>query len=138
MRGLGSLEATYDYCDESGVLLFQVCRYSPKGFRQRRPDGNGGWLWNINGVRRVLYRLPELIAAPPGATIWVPEGEKDVDLLRSLGLVSTTNPGGASKRGTKWLPEYNEYLAGGTSCFCPIPMMWAARMFSRRPRVWLR
>ena len=31
--------ATYDYQDEDGRLLFQVLRYSPKGFAQRRPNG---------------------------------------------------------------------------------------------------
>ena len=38
------IEATYNYTDESGNLLFQVVRFNPKGFRQRRPDGNGGWI----------------------------------------------------------------------------------------------
>ena len=34
---------TYDYTDAAGALLFQVCRYDPKDFRQRRRDGRGGW-----------------------------------------------------------------------------------------------
>ena len=34
------IAATYDYTDESGKLLFQVVRYDPKAFKQRRPDGN--------------------------------------------------------------------------------------------------
>src|SRR4051794_18012355 len=29
--------AAYDYTDERGALLFQVLRYEPKGFSQRRP-----------------------------------------------------------------------------------------------------
>jgi putative DNA primase/helicase len=48
--------AEYDYCDEKG-LLFQVVRFEPKAFRQRRPDGKGRWHWNLNGVDPVLYRL---------------------------------------------------------------------------------
>src|SRR5262249_41442791 len=52
---------TYDYQDENGKLLFQVVRFDPKGFRQRRPDGRGGWLWSLNGVRRVPYRLPDVL-----------------------------------------------------------------------------
>src|SRR5687767_9829201 len=48
--------ATYDYADESGQLLFQVCRKPDKQFRQRRPDGRGGWTWGTKDVRRVLYR----------------------------------------------------------------------------------
>src|SRR5208282_4186453 len=50
--------ATYDYTDEGGVLLHQKLRYVPKDFSMRRPDGKGGWIRNLKGVRRVLYRLP--------------------------------------------------------------------------------
>jgi len=52
--------ATYDYTDEAGTLLFQAVRYDPKDFRQRRPDGNGGWIWNLNGVQKVLFRLSDV------------------------------------------------------------------------------
>ena len=83
-----------------------MCRYSPKKFLQRRPDGNGGWHWNLEGVNRVPYRLPELLSADPDEWVFIPEGEKDVDRLRKNGLVATTNPGGAGK----WRSEYNEYL----------------------------
>ena len=54
------LVATYDYTDERGNLLYHTCRYQPKDFCQRRPDGKGGWINNLQGVRRVLYRLPEV------------------------------------------------------------------------------
>ena len=54
----------YDYRDEQGILLFQVVRWPGKRFSQRRPDGKDGWIWNLNGIRRVLYRLPEIIARP--------------------------------------------------------------------------
>ena len=47
---------TYGYCDENGTLLFQVVRFEPKGFRQRRPDGYGGWIWKLQDTRRVPYR----------------------------------------------------------------------------------
>jgi hypothetical protein len=99
------ISATYDYVDEDGALLFQVVRYDPKDFRQRRPDGRDGWLWNLDGTRRVLYHLPDLIRAKE-KTIHVTEGEKDCDNLRALGLTATTNAGGAGK----WRPEYNEAL----------------------------
>lgn len=89
--------ATYDYHDEKGNLLFQVVRYQPKDFKQRRPDGKGGWLWNMNGVRKVLYHLPELLALPVDSTVFIAEGEKDVDAIRSLGLAATCNSGGAGK-----------------------------------------
>jgi hypothetical protein len=89
--------ATYDYRDASGTLLFQAVRYEPKEFSQRRPDGRGGWIWNMSGVARVLYHLPELHAADPAATVFIVEGEKDVHSLEALGLVATCNPMGAEK-----------------------------------------
>ncbi|MDO8532659.1 MAG: DUF3631 domain-containing protein [Dehalococcoidia bacterium] len=90
--------ATYGYKDEQGNLLYQVVRYMPKDFRQRRPDGAGGWLWNLDGVRRVLYRLPELATMPTDAPVFIAEGEKDVDNLSThLGLCATCNSGGVGK-----------------------------------------
>jgi hypothetical protein len=103
------ISAEYDYTDEQGKLLFQVVRYVPKTFKQRRPDGNGGWIWNMDGVRRVLFQLPEVIdAVAAGITVHVVEGEKDALALRELGLVATTCPGGA----LKWRREYNASLRG--------------------------
>lgn len=90
------IEATYDYRDERGVLLFQVVRKTGKRFLQRRPDGDG-WIWQVGQVRRVPYRLPQIIAADPGAPVYVAEGEKDVEALVATGAVATTNPGGAGK-----------------------------------------
>ncbi len=87
--------AAYDYRDENGALLYQVVRFEPKHFAQRRPDGNGGWVWNLKGVRRVLYRLPELLAVDSKSWVFVVEGEKDADRLAAFGLIATTNPGGA-------------------------------------------
>jgi hypothetical protein len=46
-NGRAKIVATYDYTDASGNLLFQVCRFEPKDFRQRQPDGNGGWVWKM-------------------------------------------------------------------------------------------
>jgi hypothetical protein len=75
--------ATYDYTDVAGRLLFQVVRFAPKEFRQRRPNGRGGWLWNLDGVTPVLYRLPDVCAAiAQGQPIYVVEGEKDVEAVR--------------------------------------------------------
>jgi len=100
------LAATYDYRDEEGELLFQVVRKVPKGFLQRRPRGGGAWTWNLNGTRRVLYRLPELLAAAAAEPVFITEGEKDADRIADCGLIATTNPGGAGK----WRPEYAECL----------------------------
>ena len=96
---------TYDYCDELGTLLYQVVRYVPKDFRQRRPDGNGGWIPNLEGVRRVLYRLSEVLKAK---CVLVAEGEKDCETAHNMGLVATCNAGGAGK----WRADYSECLRG--------------------------
>ena len=40
------LAVTYRYLDESGKLLYEVLRYQPKDFRQRRPERDGGWVWD--------------------------------------------------------------------------------------------
>ena len=86
-------------------MLFQCVRTKPKDFWQRRPDGKGGWINNLQGVRRVLYRLPEVKSAQ---TVCVAEGEKDADNLAKLGFTATTNPMGAEK----WRDEYSETLRG--------------------------
>jgi hypothetical protein len=107
-----SIVATYDYRDEKGVLLFQVCRFDPKDFRPRRPDGK----LTLEGVRRVLYRLPDVLkAVAAGATIYLVEGEKDADNLHRLGVMATTNAGGAHK----WRSEYSESLRGADVVLLP-------------------
>lgn len=97
--------AEYNYTDEAGKLLYQVLRFEPKDFRQRHPDGGGGWIWR-KGARQVLYHLPEVLEA---AIVFVVEGEKDVETLRSYGFVATTNAGGAK---AAWLPGFTEALRG--------------------------
>jgi putative DNA primase/helicase len=99
---------TYDYHAPDGSLAYQVVRKIPKAFVQRRPDGNGGWVWKMAGITRVPYRLPELMRAPSDVPVFVCEGEKDVDALRARGLVATTNPGGAGK----WRSDMSPYLRG--------------------------
>lgn len=90
---------TYDYTDAEGNLVFQVCRTEPKGFSQRRPDGKGGWIWNIQGTQLVSYNLPEVMKAE---IVIICEGEKDCLNLKAIGLVASCNPQGAGK----WRPEY--------------------------------
>lgn len=111
----GPASHCYDYTDEEGNLLYQVLRIPPqepdgsKTFRQRHrdPSKKGGWAWSMAGVRRVLYRLPEVIQAiSEGRTIYLVEGEKDVESLRQRGFVATTAPMGAGK----WDDSYTEVL----------------------------
>jgi 5S rRNA maturation endonuclease (ribonuclease M5) len=102
-RGKGSarpprrMVATYDYSAADGELVFQVVRYAPKTFRQRRPNGNGGWDWKLGDAPPLPYRLPELSCAGANDIVIIVEGEKDADNLAKLGLTATCNPGGAGK-----------------------------------------
>jgi hypothetical protein len=109
------IQTTYDYRDRNGELIFQVVRYNPKNFMQRRPDGMGGWIWNLEGVPRVLFNLPEVSKAD---VILIAEGEKDALTLQEAAkyfavqdgcsYAATTNPGGAGK----WHDEYSQSLNG--------------------------
>ncbi len=92
----------YPYYDENGKILYHVCRTTEKEFPPQTPDGKFG----LNGSRRVLYRLPELLKSSD--RVFLPEGEKDVDRLRGLGLTATTNMGGSNG----WRSNYAESLKG--------------------------
>lgn len=111
----GRIVATYDYLDADGTLLYQVVRKHPKAFYQRKPNGANGWINNLEGVKRVLYQLPELLKASPDEWIFVCEGEKSVAAINALRLVATTNAGGAGK----WHFHYSETLRGRRVCILP-------------------
>ena len=113
--------STYDYRSATGELVYQVlrqhaaCKSRPGGyaktFKQRRPDASGGWIYNMDGVERVLYRMPEVITAKQ---VWVVEGEKDAETLARLGICATCNVGGAGK----WMDAYSESLAKKVAVVC--------------------
>ncbi len=99
------IAATYDYVNESNELVYQAVRMQPKSFRQRQPDANGGWIWSMDGITRILFNLPAVLQSP---SIAIAEGEKDCLTLIALGYVATCNVGGAGK----WLPAYTDRLKG--------------------------
>jgi hypothetical protein len=132
----GQPEFTWDYLDEMGRLVFQVLRYpktaqGKKRILQRRPcpdchngrdagvchnaDCKRGWIWKKEGIRKILYRLPEVIRA---SDVYIVEGEKCADAVRErfstltvpdgITLAATTSPEGAGK----WLDMYAPYLTG--------------------------
>jgi 5S rRNA maturation endonuclease (ribonuclease M5) len=121
--------ATYDYCDEHGELRFQAVRQHAedlskpcgyrKTFRQRRPDANGGWICEpgcMDGVERILYRLPEIIRdVARGLPIFIVEGEKDCEAMVKRGFSATCNVGGAGK----WMDGYSETLRGADVIVIP-------------------
>ena len=104
------IDKVFPYRNEDGSIAFEVVRFKPKDFRQRRPDGNGGYVWSVKGIRQVPYRLPEmrkvLETADYEPTIYIVEGEKCVDRLRAMGFPATCNAGGAGK----WHDDLTEYF----------------------------
>lgn len=122
-HGSKTLETTYPYTDENGVLLYEACRYryqdGTKTFRQRRPGPAraGEWLWDMGETRLVLYRLPDVRKAIAEKTpVWIAEGEKDADNLAALGLCGTSAPMGAGK----WSKgRYTDSLKGAVCYILP-------------------
>jgi len=123
-HGSSKPEAIYDYRDEQGRLLFQVVKTrdvvtGKKRISNRRPSETSGWEYSIEGIRRVLYRLDEVLRA---TEIFIVEGEKCADAVRAAycemkgesdacvvdGFTATTNPHGAGK----WLDEFGPFFAG--------------------------
>lgn len=99
----------YYYESESGDPLFRVWRTPSKKFIQQRFDREtGSYRSGLGDVGPVLYRLPELLQAPPSEPVFVVEGEKDTDRLIAEGLVATTSPMGAGK----WREGYARYFEG--------------------------
>lgn len=87
------IEAAYDYRDEHGELRYQVVRRFGKKFQQRRPNGQGGWIWGLGGVAPLPFNLPKIMKAQLVAVV---EGEKDAQNLTRLGgMPATCNSGGA-------------------------------------------
>jgi hypothetical protein len=109
--------ATYDYTTPAGELLHQTVRYDPKDFKQRRPDGNGGWKWNLEGIEPVPYNLPSVMRAVlDGEPVSVLEGEKDCDRAKEeFGIVATTCPMGTQK----WRESYTYCLRGANVVLVP-------------------
>src|SRR6266571_798957 len=118
----GPATAVYDYTDEHGTLLFQVCRTAGKQFPQRRPDpsAKSGWAWKLGRTRRVPYRLPELIAAvTAGRLVYIAEGEKDVHAIQAAGgdviiIADRDEPG---RRHARTVEEHLRPVARGVAVF---------------------
>jgi AAA domain len=96
--------ATYIYRDARAQFYMKVVRTAVKGFPTYRWE-NGTWVkgWP---AQVLPFRLPELLAAPASEPIWICEGEKDANNVAALGLIATTNPGGADK----WQSELSQWF----------------------------
>jgi len=88
-------------------VVKRVTKSGKKSFPQYHLE-NGHWVKGAPTGPAIPYRLPELLAAPSNATVEICEGEKDADNLAALGLIATTNPGGAGR----WTSDLNKWFAG--------------------------
>ncbi len=105
------LIARYNYTDENGCFLFQKTRWKTahgKTFSWSHKDQSGNWKRGRGGHEPVLYNLWEITGAD---TVYLVEGEKDVETLKALQLVATSPPDGAA---SDWQPRYTESLKGKT------------------------
>ena len=101
------IQKIYSYFNADGAEAYQVLRMFPKTFRQRRPDGKGGYVYSMKGVELLPYNLVGIMQNPD-APIFIVEGEACADGLIALGLVATTNSGGAKK----WDDALTQYFEG--------------------------
>ena len=108
------MSACYDYVDENGEVRYQVRRFEPKTFRQCRPDGKGGWLYNMQDVEALPYRLPDILARPD-EPVFIVEGEKAADKVATMGLLATSSHGGAKK----WQSVLNRWFEGRNVVILP-------------------
>lgn len=116
----GDASKVYPYTDHEGLILYEVIRVDKPGGKkrifQRRPDSTAphGYAWNLDDTPRVLYKLPDVLAAVrDGMTVHVTEGEKCADALQVVlpeGEVSTCNSGGAGN----WNEALTPVLAGAS------------------------
>ena len=108
---------TFDYFDAGGVLAYQVIRRQMsdggKQFRQQRPGPGGGVVYDMKGVAPLPYNLPKILAS--SGALFVVEGEKCADAMSAIGLLATTNSGGAKN----WRSELNHHLAGRSVVIIP-------------------
>lgn len=105
--GLGKPSQWWPYHDADGHPVMVKARWDGPDGKTFRPVHKATEGWKLGDVPppRPLYRLPELLKAPPDEPIVVVEGEKCADAAAKLGFVATTSPNGAkSADKADWSP----------------------------------
>lgn len=110
------ISLSYSYYGADGQELFFVGRTTDKEFPVFYLTDQGQWLPG-KGKINVPYKLPELLKAPLDSTVYIVEGEKDVETMTAAGLTATTAAGGASASGAYklWL----DHFRGRRVCILP-------------------
>lgn len=113
----------YEYTDADGVTVYQTVRIEKPGERKKfiaqQPNGQGGWINNLQGVERILYRLPDVLAGREADEIvYLVEGERKADKLADWGLTGTAIAFGA-QGWNKGARNYTSALAGRTVVILP-------------------
>jgi hypothetical protein len=105
---MGTHSAKWAYQNEQGHPVCFAARWDTSTGKEFRPITlyEDGWRIKALGEGRVIYNLPEVLAA---THIIVTEGEKAADAARSIGFVATTSPGGAqAAKYADWSPLANK------------------------------
>lgn len=113
-KSLGPKSRVWKYFNAAGEPVGVVARWDRStGSKEIRPVSRAAGGWIIGAMpERPLYCLPEI---KPAQAVFVVEGEKAADAIRSLDLVATTSSGGsAAATKTDWAP-----LAGKTIVVWP-------------------
>ncbi len=104
-RRHGKRSAMWTYRDAKGEPVGVIVRWDrPGAGKDIRPVSRASNGWIIGGMPtpKPLYCLPALAKAK---RVFVVEGEKACDAVRSLGLTATTSPHGSNSPGTAdWSP----------------------------------
>lgn len=109
-----SKRTEYPYIDEHEIMLYTKVKTEDeyylnngkKNFHYERIDEYGNTVYNRKGCRNILYRLPELLKGiTEGKTVFLVEGEKDVENLIKRGFIATT-----TTESTTWHDEFTKIL----------------------------
>lgn len=112
----GKRSATWIYANAQGEPVGVIVRWDHAHGKTIRPVSRtpGGWIHGGMPTPRLLYRLPDLLAEPE-SMVFVVEGEKCCEAMRSIGMLATTSPHGSNSfRQADW-----STLAGRTVVILP-------------------
>ena len=109
-----TVQRAHIYRDQDGSPLRQAVKYTDGSWKQFGWfDGN--WRPTTKGIPHTPYRLDELCDDASDRTLFIFEGEKDVDRAILSGLLATCNPGGAGN----WKSELNQFVQDRSICIVP-------------------